>query len=108
MSADDLIPLVRASLLATAREYNLPAVIRSLELNDWRRAKEGFDEAVTSEHEAAHACYALATCEHANAGRTRLLAETIRRANAVGALAKKLHGERYRRAVREARGMGVL
>jgi hypothetical protein len=29
-------------------------------------------------------------------------------ANAVGALAKKLHGERYRAAVREARAMGVL
>lgn len=69
--------------------------------SDWQDAHEAL-------HEAAHACYALATCEHANAGRTRLLAETIRRANAVGALAKKLHGERYRRAVREARGMGVL
>ena len=69
--------------------------------SDWQ-------DATTALHEAAHACYALATCEHANAGRTRLLAETIRRANAVGALAKKLHGERYRRAVREARGMGVL
>ena len=69
--------------------------------SDWQDAHDAL-------HEAAHACYALATCEHANAGRTRLLAETIRRANAVGALAKKLHGERYRRAVREARGMGVL
>lgn len=62
MSADDLIPLVRASLLATAREYNLPAVIRSLELNDWRRAKEGFDEAVTSEHDAALLDASLAAC----------------------------------------------
>ena len=65
-------------------------------------------EAYRATHEAAHACYALATCEFANEGRNRLLAEAIRRALVVGALAKKLHGERYRVAVREARAMGVL
>jgi len=69
--------------------------------SDWQ-------DATTALHEAAHACYALATCEFANEGKPRLLAEAIRRALVVGALAKKLHGERYRRAVREARGMGVL
>lgn len=65
-------------------------------------------EAYRATHEAAHACYALATCEFANEGRNRLLAEAIRRALVVGAGAKKLHGERYRVAVREARAMGVL
>jgi len=69
--------------------------------SDWQ-------DATTALHEAAHACYALATCEFANEGRPRLLAEAIRRALVVGALAKKLHGERYRAAVSEARAMSVL
>jgi len=69
--------------------------------HDWQ-------EASTALHEAAHACFALATCAAANVGRTRLLAETIRRANVIGALAARLHPTRYREAVQFARTNGLL
>lgn len=90
-----------------ARDYAMHLVAARDALPAADDASDWHEES-TALHEAAHACFALATCAAANVGRTRLLAETIRRANVIGALAAKRQPTRYREAVEFARVHGLL